>query len=218
MVCVIPTTIYISITMELTDPPFPRKPGRPPAFDRAAALHAAMLEFWRHGYETSSVAGLTAAMGISAPSLYNAFGDKQQLFLAAVQLYAGDPIAGIAAAPSALTAAHAMLMGAATLFTGTATPPGCLLASASASGSNAAAPVQQAIATIRKQIAQALQTRIEQDTNVGILAPGTNAAALAALMMAVVQGMSVLARDGADRARLLAVADAALTAWPTRPA
>ena len=50
-----------------------------------------MLAFWRHGYETTSIADLTAAMGVSAPSLYTAFGNKRQLFLEATRLYAGDP-------------------------------------------------------------------------------------------------------------------------------
>ena len=50
-----------------------------------------MLLFWRHGYESSSVSELTDAMGITAPSLYTAFGDKKRLFLQAVDRYRGDP-------------------------------------------------------------------------------------------------------------------------------
>ena len=56
-------------------------------FDREAALHRAMLLFWRHGYEATSVNDLTRAMGITPPSLYAAFGDKKQLFLEAVRRY-----------------------------------------------------------------------------------------------------------------------------------
>ena len=69
----------------------PRKIGRPLSFDRNVALRQAMLTFWRYGYETTSVSDLTTAMGITAPSLYTAFGDKKQLFLEAVRLYAGEP-------------------------------------------------------------------------------------------------------------------------------
>ena len=68
-----------------------RKTGRPLSFDREAALEQAMLTFWRHGYETTSIVDLTTAMGVTAPSLYAAFGDKQRLFLEAVRRYAGDP-------------------------------------------------------------------------------------------------------------------------------
>ena len=70
--------------MEIPMHALPRRTGRPLSFDRDAALRQAMLTFWRHGYETTSVAELTAAMGVSAPSLYTAFGDKKQLFLEAM--------------------------------------------------------------------------------------------------------------------------------------
>ena len=176
-----------------------------------------MLTFWRHGYETASVADLTAAMGISPPSLYAAFGDKRQLFLEAVRLYAGDPAdmdRMIGDAPSAYDAARALMTAAAIAYTGEATPKGCLLASATASGSAASADVQAAVAEVRRGIDRRLWMRIERDIGDGVLPPGTHAAALAGLVLAVTQGMSVLARDGASRASLLAVADAALQAWP----
>ena len=65
----------------------PRRAGRPLSFDRDAALNQAMLLFWRHGYESTAVSDLTAAMGVTPPSLYAAFGDKKRLFLEAVALY-----------------------------------------------------------------------------------------------------------------------------------
>ena len=53
-----------------------RRTCRTLSFDRERALEQAMLAFWRHGYETTSITDLTDAMGITAPSLYTAFGDK----------------------------------------------------------------------------------------------------------------------------------------------
>jgi AcrR family transcriptional regulator len=194
-----------------------RKTGRPLSFDRDAALKAAMLTFWRHGYETTSIADLTGAMNISAPSLYSAFGDKKQLFLEAMHLYAGDPAvmaAKIGSAASAFEAARHMLLDAAKAFTGNVTPKGCLLASATASGSIDSADVQRAVADIRRRIAAQLRARISRDIAAGSLPPDTDAAPLADLVMTVVQGMSVLARDGVPRARLIAVGDLALNAWP----
>ena len=194
-----------------------RRTGRPLSFDRDGALRQAMLTFWRHGYETTSVAELTAAMGVSAPSLYTAFGDKKQLFLEAMRLYAGDPEdmeRAIAGAPTALHAARDLMTAAATTYTGDDTPRGCLLASATASGSMEAADVQAAVADVRRGIEGCLRRRIEHDIADGVLPSGTHAAALAGLVMAVTQGMSVLARDGASRASLLAMAEAALRAWP----
>jgi AcrR family transcriptional regulator len=194
-----------------------RKIGRPLSFDRATALEEAMVTFWRHGYETTSIVDLTTAMGVSAPSLYAAFGDKKRLFLEAARRYAGDPEAtaqAIEGAPSAYDAARSMLTSAAVAYTGEATPRGCLLASATASGSAASSDVRSAIAEIRSSMMASLEVRIGRDVSNGALPRDTDHAALAGLVMAVAQGMSVLARDGASRACLLAIVDATLVAWP----
>jgi TetR/AcrR family transcriptional repressor of nem operon len=60
---------------------------RPREFDETTALEAALECFWQRGYEATSVRDLAASMGLTAPSLYNAFGDKQQLFARALQRY-----------------------------------------------------------------------------------------------------------------------------------
>ncbi len=62
-------------------------PGRPRSFDKEKALDAALQVFWRKGYEGASMADLTSAMGIEKPSLYAAFGDKEQLFLQVLDHY-----------------------------------------------------------------------------------------------------------------------------------
>lgn len=195
-----------------------RKTGRPLSFDRDAALERAMLTFWRHGYETTSIVDLTTAMGVTAPSLYTAFGDKKRLFLEAAHRYAGDPeimAAAIDGAPTAYDAARRMLTDAATAYTGETTPRGCLLASATASGSANSADVQHAITEIRQRIGAQLRARIERDISTHVLPSQTDVAALAGLVMAVIQGMSVLARDGVPRAALLAIVEHTLQAWPT---
>lgn len=197
-----------------------RKAGRPLSFDREAALEQAMLTFWRHGYETTSIVDLTNAMGVTAPSLYTAFGDKKQLFLEAARRYAGDPEAMTQAfdrAETAHDAARAMLISAAIAFTGETTPRGCLLASATASGSSAAIDVQQVIAEIRTGVAARLRARIVRDVEAKVLPPDTDAAALAGMVMALIQGMSVLARDGTDRAELLAIVAQTMKAWQAPP-
>jgi TetR/AcrR family transcriptional regulator, transcriptional repressor for nem operon len=60
---------------------------RPREFDETSALEAAVQCFWQHGYEATSLRDLTASMGLTAPSLYNAFGDKEQLFARALDQY-----------------------------------------------------------------------------------------------------------------------------------
>ena len=204
--------------MKLTETPL-RKTGRPLSFDRQAALQQAMLTFWRHGYETSSISDLTGAMGITAPSLYTAFGDKKQLFLEAMRLYAGSPYdldRALGEAPSAGEAARRMLMAAANAFTGELTPRGCLLASATASGSDASVDVQREVAAVRRDIEARLRDRIDRDVSQGHLPAGTDSQGLAAMIIALIQGMSVLARDGMARHDLLAMADLAMHAWPSR--
>lgn len=196
-----------------------RKIGRPLSFDTDAALEMAMLAFWRSGYETTSIADLTGAMGVTPPSLYAAFGNKQQLFLAAMRRYAGDPDAlerQFQHAPTARQAVSQMLRSAAVLYTGHSTPPGCLLASAAATGSPEAAEVRAAVAAERQRIHDVIQRRISADITAGRLEPGAKPDVLANLVIAVTQGMSVLARDGASRETLLAVAEAALAGWPDK--
>jgi AcrR family transcriptional regulator len=195
-----------------------RKAGRPLGFDRDAALREAMLLFWRHGYEATSVSELTKAMGITPPSLYTAFGDKKQLFLESVRLYTSGDVTSesiIDQASSASEAARGLLQASAIGFTGESTPAGCLLASSAISCSAAAADVQKALRDIRLNIERSLRRKIVADRSMHKLTPKIDAEALAGYVMAVVQGMSTLARDGATRTKLLSVASVAMLAWPT---
>ena len=66
----------------------PRGRGRPRSFDPDAALDAAVLVFWEKGYDGTSVADLTSAMGINRPSLYATYGNKRDLFIQAIDRYA----------------------------------------------------------------------------------------------------------------------------------
>jgi len=197
----------------------PRRTGRPLSFDRDAALQAAMLLFWRHGYESTSLSDLTAAMGVTPPSIYAAFGDKRGLFLKAVDRYLSGPVTSasiIAEAASARDAADGLLRASAHGFTGENTPPGCLLASSAISCSASAADVQRELASIRIGIEAKLRDRIVAAIESGELPAEADAAALAAHVMAVIQGMSTLARDGASRDKLLRIAATAMQAWPVR--
>lgn len=193
-----------------------RKTGRPLSFDRDAALEKAMLAFWKNGYETTSISDLTTAMGVTAPSIYTAFGDKKRLFLEALRRYVGDLgdlERSFATATTARDAVARMIEDAAVLYTGDTTPKGCLLASAVATGSAQASDVREAAAQERRAIRAIIVKRIKTDIATGLLPPETMPHVLADLALAVMQGMSVLARDGADRNALLAVARASMSSW-----
>lgn len=180
-----------------------------------------MLLFWRHGYEATALSDLTAAMGVTSPSIYTAFGDKRRLFLEAVGLYLSGPATPerlIDDAPTAQDAARALLEAAATGFTGEDTPPGCLLASAAISCSAEAADVQNELAAIRRRIEARLAAKVTAAINAGRIPAEADADGLAGHVMAVIQGMSTLARDGATREKLMRVAAVAMKAWPVRHA
>jgi AcrR family transcriptional regulator len=193
------------------------RPGRPLSFDRDAALQKAMLLFWRHGYEGTSLGDLTARLRVTPPSIYAAFLNKKQLFFEAVDRYLAGPAPSerlVREARTAKEAASRLLAAAATGFTGKDTPPGCLLATATASCSAAAADVQEALIDIRRGVEASLRAKIEDAIATDDLPPETDAEALAGLVMATVHGMSTLARDGATRAKLTSLAELAMRAWP----
>lgn len=193
-----------------------KKRGRPLSFDRERATRQAMLLFWEHGYEATSLNDLTAALNVTPSSIYTAFGDKKGLFLAAVRHYTAGPINSdsiIAEAATAQAAASGLLRAAAIGFTGESTPRGCLLASSAISCSAMAADVKDVLSGLRKVIEASLRDKIKRSIKDGSLSTGADPVALAAHTMAVIQGMSTLARDGATRATLLRVVDTAMRCW-----
>jgi len=179
--------------------------ARPRSFDRDAALEQAMLAFWEKGYEETSIGDLTAAMGIAAPSLYAAFGDKRALFDEAVELYERHPgaifMAGLGA-PTARDAVQRILEHAAAEYTAPDQPRGCLIISEPLLDARRAA----SRAAIRERLLEGLEA--------GDLPAGTDVDALAAYVSVVIGGMSARARDGATREELSAVAETAMRAWP----
>jgi AcrR family transcriptional regulator len=196
--------------------------GRPLSFDRDKALENAMHVFWERGYEAASISELTAAMGITPPSLYAAFGDKERLFLEAIERYAGGPGGGapraLAEEPTARGAIERLLEEAADELTRSCHPAGCMVVTAATNCSVASAHIQAALAKRRAASDAGIRQRIEQGISQGELPADTDAAALANFYTTVFQGMSIQARDGATRASLVATAQAAMRAWPVHSA
>lgn len=195
--------------------------GRPRAFDREAALESAMLLFWEHGYEATSLAQLTAAMGISPPSLYAAFGDKEALFFEAVARYqarGGDDAQTLMGEEKTAREAMARFLAqAATRLTDPKFPRGCMVVLAAVTCSEEAARVQAKLAACRATSEAQIKRRIERGIEEGDVPESASPSALASFYMAVVQGMSLHAKDGASRKRLEEIGAAAMQAWPSKP-
>jgi AcrR family transcriptional regulator len=180
-----------------------------------------MIVFWERGYEATSMDDLTAAMGISASSLYATFGGKEQLYRAAIARYlagAGGYMGRIfAEEPTAKGAMRRLLKAAAYELTRKDQPSGCMVSLAVTHCSPAAEPLQASLRGLREGSHAALKARIERGIEAGELASDTDADALATFYLTVLQGMSVQARDGASRESLCATGEVAMRAWPKAP-
>ena len=196
-----------------------RKPrGRPLSFDRDAALETAMHVFWERGYEAASISDLTSAMGITPPSLYTAFGDKEQLFLEAIERYAlGYGSAGARALveePSARGAIERWLTEAANELTQPCHPKGCMVVMAATNCSAAAERVQDALLLRRTEAIASVGRRIQGGIDNGELPADTDAQDLANFYATIYQGMSMQAKDGATHESLMATVRTAMRSWP----
>jgi len=192
--------------------------GRPRSFDREQALEAAVDVFWEHGYDATSIAMLTKALGIAAPSLYAAFGDKQTLFLEALDRYLSSYGAftkrALTEEPQARQAVERLLREAAAAYTRPDHPHGCLLITATTNCSPQSAELAEHLRKLRAAGLRALESKLSIAARAGQLPEQTDTRALARFYSAVLQGMSAQARDRATRTDLEHIAKNALHAWP----
>lgn len=174
--------------------------GRPWSFDRDGAVETAMRLFWRHGYEGVSVGDLTKAIGIAPPSLYAAFGSKAGLYQEALDRYergqGSVDVTAIGPAGTLAEAVRRLLETAAAAVTHPDRERGCMISS----GMTACHPDNAGLARDLAARRDAMRERIAQ-----ALAPFTDAeeaSRLARHVAAVMQGISIQARDGATWAEL----------------
>jgi AcrR family transcriptional regulator len=191
--------------------------GRPRAFDRDAALEHAMLVFWRKGYDSASMADLTAAMQINAPSLYAAFGSKAELFREAVQLYTEKVGQRIKyALPQAATAKQGVadfLMQTAISHTNPGQPHGCMIVLGALHGDDTGDTPCALLRERRLDNVALLRERLERGAREGEISPAADLQQVAEFYATVQHGMSITARDGATLEQLTRTAHAAMAAW-----
>ncbi|SBW11832.1 Transcriptional regulator, TetR family [uncultured Alphaproteobacteria bacterium] len=194
--------------------------GRPRAFCAEKALDAALEVFWRKGFDGASLTDLTEAMGINRPSLYGAFGNKEELFRKALDRYVTVKVAYIRHAHEAETAygvAERLLMGAAEMMTDPSHPVGCLAVKGMATCSAEDGPVREELNKIRDEYEAAMRDRIARAKAAGELPEDADPDDLMRYLTTVVQGMAIQASMGATVEDLRRVAETALKAWPGRP-
>jgi AcrR family transcriptional regulator len=192
-----------------------RQPGRPRAFDPDAALERAMHVFWAKGYEGASLSDLTRAMRINRPSLYAAFGNKEQLFRKVLDRYMDGPLAYFGkalAAPKARDVVEEILLGTARMADDPRLPAGCLMVQGALACADAS--VRKEVAARQAAAELALRRRLQRAKREGDLAENADPAELAHYVMTVVRGMAVQSAGGASPDQLRLVAQIALRAWP----
>jgi len=187
--------------------------GRPRQFDAEKALEAALLLFWRHGYEGTSLAALTKAMRINGPSLYAAFGNKEALFRKALDRYLQGPASYLLTAmkePTARRAAQKLFSGAIDMVMHRRHPDGCLLVQGALAAGPDAASIRMELCKWRAAAEAAVRHRLERAKAEGDLAGNVDPAQLARYLMTVIWGLSVQAAGGANRTELEEVAELAM--------
>jgi AcrR family transcriptional regulator len=193
--------------------------GRPREFCVDRALAAALRVFWSKGYEGASLTDLTDAMGITRPSLYAAFGNKEALFRKALDLYESEKLEYTRAAleqPTARAVAEHIMRGALEAQTANSEPHGCLGVISSMACGAEAESIKAEVVARRASSHRALVERFERAKMEGDLPAHVDAVGLTSYLYAILQGMAVQAGSGATREELARVIETSLMVWPSR--
>ncbi|RIV81105.1 TetR/AcrR family transcriptional regulator [Aurantiacibacter xanthus] len=192
--------------------------GRPREFDTDEALAHALRLFWQKGYEGASLTDLTDAMGITRPSLYAAFGNKEALFRQALDLYERDKLAYIreaAEAPTARGVAETLLMGAVDVATG-GECRGCMGVIAAVACQSVEPSIRDHVNARAESAKQLIVERMQRAIDAGEFVVPADATAITRYLLALMQGISVQAQSGASRQELVQVVESALLSWPSQ--
>ena len=192
--------------------------GRRRMFDQEQALEAAMRVFWHKGYVGTSLSDLTAALGINKPSLYAAFGNKEQLFASALARYGsryGLPHAERLLEPADTRLRDRLrnyLSSVAHMLTDPSLPGGCLIAQSSyeAGGGNLPEEATRTLAGLRQESRRLLAEVFEQEQAAENIRSKKDPDRMASYVMTVMMGMAAMARGGADLAELEGVIELAM--------
>ncbi len=191
--------------------------GRVRQFDADEALDRALEVFWTRGYEGATLPALTKAMGINRPSLYAAFGNKQQLFHKALDRYRTGPMSFVSEAlkkPTARAVVEAIFSGFVRMQRDRSGSRGCMIVSGALACGEEAEPVRRELARLRQATVAALRERFDRAMREGDLPGESDCASLARYVATVLNGLAVQSASGATGTELRRVAEMAMRAWP----
>jgi AcrR family transcriptional regulator len=195
--------------------------GRPREFDMDNALDGALRVFWRKGYDGASLSDLTKAMGINRPSLYAAFGNKEQLYCKTFDRYSksrGERLSGFSAAATARDSVEMLLRETVENVTDPKNPGGgCFGVQGAMTCFNMSRGVKEHIGEAQATLDRLLRERFERAIADGEL-PRGSAADPARFCAVTIQGLGIQAKAGSSRKELHRVVDLFLQTWPARPA
>jgi AcrR family transcriptional regulator len=157
-------------------------------------------------------------MGINRPSLYAAFGNKEQLFRKALDHYQTGPLSFVSEAlakPTSRAVVEAFFSGFIEMQRDRDKARGCLIVSGALACGEEAEPVRRELARLRQGAVTAFRKRFEQAVEDGDLPQGSDCATLARYVATVLNGLAVQAASGATEKELRLVAAQALRAWPS---
>ncbi|SNT48008.1 TetR/AcrR family transcriptional regulator, transcriptional repressor for nem operon [Asanoa hainanensis] len=187
--------------------------GRNREFDADHALDAAMHTFWERGYDGTSLSDLTEATGVGRQSLYLAFGDKQKLYLAALDRYREHFFVPLVEALDTSTDVRTALRDAILpLIDGSCVdqPEGCLLVAAATERATEDAAVRTRVTAAFAGLETALLEAAQRSRAAGRVSDTVDLTGWAAMAVAVIQGLRVLAAGGTDRGTLIRGLEATL--------
>jgi AcrR family transcriptional regulator len=196
------------------------KRGPRPHFDRDEALRKAMLTFWEHGYEGTTIAQLKVAMGgIGAPSVYAAFTSKAALFREVVDLYEAENASlwqKVFDQPNTYSAIETLLRESVLFYTAPGHPRGCLLNLGVMDSTPENRNIQDYLRTRRQAYVERIRARLQRGLVDGDFDPNLNVNVLTDFYYSILLGLSTQASDGASQETLLSIVDVAMKAWPLR--
>jgi TetR/AcrR family transcriptional repressor of nem operon len=189
-------------------------------FDQEKALAGAMDVFWRHGYEGTSLPMLLRAMRIGRQSLYDTFGDKRALFLAAIDRYcamlARELLGILAPKDAALAEIRTCLADVVAFHASFPDRRACFMANTTMEVAPHDKAVAKKVAAFMGAMESAFAHALANAAARGEIAPSKGTRALARHLVAVVNGIAVAAKSGAPRAALDDIAAVALEAVAAR--